>query len=167
MGRRDAACCHRWTHLLLLVAPVGAFTPIPLCPQIMPIHSLCEQIAGPQDPSKVAEWREAVQDWRSRIRRNLSFTGAIYEVEQLRWTQTAPIEPQMHPYDRFFFDPTLGGPMMGNYTVARWLDDVTARYGGVDSILMWPVAARPVRRLSLLDASFRAARSGDRGNLEQ
>ena len=39
----------------------------------------------------------------------------------------------MHPYDRLFFDPTAD-----NYTVQRWLDDVNARYGGVDSILMWP-----------------------------
>jgi hypothetical protein len=37
----------------------------------------------------------------------------------------------MHPYDRFFFDGK-------NYTVQKWLDDVNERYGGVDSILMWP-----------------------------
>ena len=39
----------------------------------------------------------------------------------------------MHPYDRYFFDP-----IADNYTVQRWLDDVEERYGGVDSILMWP-----------------------------
>ena len=27
---------------------------------------------------------------------------------------------------------------MGNYTVQKYLDDVNVRYGGVDSILMWP-----------------------------
>jgi hypothetical protein len=42
----------------------------------------------------------------------------------------------MHPYDRYFFDETLGGT--GNYTVRKWVDDVNERYGGVDSILMWP-----------------------------
>lgn len=42
----------------------------------------------------------------------------------------------MHPYDRFFFDPTIGD--MGDYTVQKWLDDVNQRYGGVDAILMWP-----------------------------
>jgi hypothetical protein len=35
--------------------------------------------------------------------------------------------------DRFFFDPVAD-----NYTVQRWLDDVNARYGGVDSLLLWP-----------------------------
>ena len=39
----------------------------------------------------------------------------------------------MHPYDRYFFDP-----IADNYTVQRWLDDTQERYGGVDSILMWP-----------------------------
>lgn len=43
------------------------------------------------------------------------------------------MQPQMQPYDRFFFDPATG-----NYTVDRWVADVMARYGGVDSILMWP-----------------------------
>ena len=41
----------------------------------------------------------------------------------------------MHPYDRFFFDPTIGSD--GDYTVQKWLDDVDVRYGGVDAILMW------------------------------
>jgi len=39
----------------------------------------------------------------------------------------------MHPYDRFFFDPVAD-----NYTVQKYLDDVNKRYGGVDSILLWP-----------------------------
>jgi hypothetical protein len=52
-------------------------------------------------------------------------------VPELQWTQTSYIQPQMHPYDRFFFDGK-------NYTVRKWLDDVNERYGGVDSILMWP-----------------------------
>jgi hypothetical protein len=38
----------------------------------------------------------------------------------------------MHPYDRFFYDPLAG------YTVDKFLDDLNTRYGGVDSILLWP-----------------------------
>jgi hypothetical protein len=34
--------------------------------------------------------------------------------------------------DRFFFDPHAD-----NYTVQKYLGDLNARYGGVDSILMW------------------------------
>ena len=39
----------------------------------------------------------------------------------------------MHPYDRYFYNET-----QGKYTVGRYLQDLTDRYGGVDTILMWP-----------------------------
>ena len=63
----------------------------------------------------------------------IHYNGSIYDVPELRWTQTSYIQPQMHPYDRYFFDPVAD-----NYTVQKFLDDVNRRYGGVDSILMWP-----------------------------
>mmetsp|Transcript_36015 Transcript_36015/g.113108 ORF Transcript_36015/g.113108 Transcript_36015/m.113108 type:complete len:229 (-) Transcript_36015:29-715(-) len=49
------------------------------------------------------------------------------------WTQTSWMQPQMHPYDRSFYDPASG-----EYTVGRYLADVRARYGGIDSLLLWP-----------------------------
>ena len=49
------------------------------------------------------------------------------------WTQTSWMQPQMHPYDRSFYDPTSG-----EYTVGRYLADLRARYGGIDSLLLWP-----------------------------
>ena len=36
--------------------------------------------------------------------------------------------------DRYFYDPVAG-----KYTVDRYLDDVTKRYGGIDAVLLWPV----------------------------
>ena len=36
--------------------------------------------------------------------------------------------------DRYFYDPVAG-----NYTVDRYLDDLEKRYGGIDSVLIWPV----------------------------
>ena len=95
-----------------------------------------EQIPGPKDPSdaaSVAAWRTAMVEWRSRMRNKIQFNGSVFEVPELKWTQTSYIQPQMHPYDRFFYDP-----LADNYTVQKFLDDVDARYGGVDSILMWP-----------------------------
>lgn len=95
-----------------------------------------EQIPGPAnpgDPASVSAWRSAMQGWRSKIRAKIDYNGSIYSVPELQWTQTSYIQPQMHPYDRFFFDPVAD-----NYTVQKFLDDVNTRYGGVDSILMWP-----------------------------
>ena len=52
----------------------------------------------------------------------LRFNFTAYDDPQLKWTQTSYIQPQMHPYDRFFFDPTIGKD--GNYTVQKYLDGV-------------------------------------------
>lgn len=50
------------------------------------------------------------------------YNASIYKVEQLQWTQTSYIQPQIHPYDLYFFDPdTL------NYTVPKYLADLKQR----------------------------------------
>jgi hypothetical protein len=100
-----------------------------------------EQLPGPSDPSSpavVAAWRVAMQGWQTASRAEVKNGTAAYDDPQLKWTRTSYIQPQMHPYDRYFFDPRTG-----NYTVQKWLDDVTSRYGGVDSILMWSVPRTP------------------------
>ena len=55
-----------------------------------------------------------------------------FQTPLLRW-QTSFIQPQMHPYDLYFYDP-----IQGVYTVDKYLDDVSTRYGGIDSMLIWP-----------------------------
>ena len=54
----------------------------------------------------------------------------------------------MHPFDRYFYDRGSGSTSSTttnsssttarNYTVDRYLDDATARYGGLDAALVWP-----------------------------
>ena len=39
----------------------------------------------------------------------------------------------LQPFDRFFYNDTAG-----NYTVDRYLDSLTAQFGGIDSALLWP-----------------------------
>jgi hypothetical protein len=54
-----------------------------------------EQIPGPKDPSdsaSVAAWRSAMVEWRSRMRDKIHFNGSIFEVAELRWTQTSYIQ---------------------------------------------------------------------------
>ena len=36
-------------------------------------------------------------------------------------------------YDRYLWDPVAR-----NWTVGRYLDDLRSRYGGIDSVLVWP-----------------------------
>jgi hypothetical protein len=40
----------------------------------------------------------------------------------MQWTQQSYIQPQSHPYDRFFYDP-----VKGEYTIDRFLDDLKVR----------------------------------------
>jgi hypothetical protein len=52
-----------------------------------------------------------------------------YEVE---WVKSAWVMPQIMMHDRYFYDVASG-----EYTVDKFVDDLEARYGGVDAILVW------------------------------
>ena len=99
------------------------------------------QIEAPTfvDPASIQKWLLAMLEMRQACQQAINFTGAAFKVSELEWTQTAYISPQMHPYDRYFFDPALGNGTNGaGYTVDRWLGDLNARYGGIDKALIWP-----------------------------
>lgn len=98
-----------------------------------------EQIAGPSDPTQFDSWLASIKAWREQTRSQTHYNDSIYSVPELLWTQTSFIQPQMHPYDLFFYDPVAH-----EYTVDRYLKDVTTRYGGIDSVLIWPTCTFPV-----------------------
>ena len=62
------------------------------------------------------------------------YSAQEYERPELKWTQSSFIQPQMMVEDRYFYDPVAG-----HYTVDKYLDDLEKRYGGIDSVLIWPV----------------------------
>ena len=115
---------------------VGAphVAPPPPCPGGIAFNP-GEQLPGPA-PGNATAWRAAMAQWKACVARGMNYSGEAFRLPELAWTRTSYIQPQMHPYDRLFFDGE-------NYTVQKWLDDVNARYGGVDSILMWPTCERP------------------------
>ena len=80
-------------------------------------------------------WLSALRAHRRQCRQEggLSPDGndAIFSVPELRWTRSAYIQVQSHPYDLLFWDVRAR-----NYTVGRWLDDLTQRYGGIDAVLL-------------------------------
>ncbi len=96
-----------------------------------------EQIAGPASPADFSSWFKAALAWRANV--TAHYNASIYDVPELRWTQTTFIQAQMHPYDLFFYDP-----ISHQYTVDKYLEDVHTRYGGVDSLLIWPTCAYTV-----------------------
>ncbi len=88
---------------------------------------------GPVSPSDQPAWLAGIQQDRNTTLDTIKYKGGNFATPGLAWTQTAYIQPQMHPYDRYFYDP-----VKKEYTVDRFLDDLETRYGGVDAILMWP-----------------------------
>jgi hypothetical protein len=100
------------------------------------------QIKGPGkvDRASVISWLAQMKHMRARCQEQIGFNGSAFEIPELKWTQTSYYQPQMHVYDRYFFDPLLGNGTNGSgYTVKRWLDDLNTRFGGIDSALLWPV----------------------------
>lgn len=79
-------------------------------------------------------WLQAMQAWRSEQWKKLGYDGAEYQRPELQWTQRSFVQPQAMVEDRYLYDPVLR-----RYTVDRYLDDLDRRYGGIDSVLIWPV----------------------------
>ena len=89
------------------------------------------QVAG---SAEHAAWLEDLRQWRHERLIRMGYDDAEYRRPELLWTQRNFIQPQMMAEERYFYDPAAG-----KYTVDRYLDDLEKRYGGVDSVLIWPV----------------------------
>lgn len=96
-----------------------------------------ELLAGPEKPEDHAAWLAGLRAHRQEMQAALRETrGAMkdpYSEPSLAWAQRSFIQPQMMAHDRYFFDP-----VPGQYTVRRYLEDLRNRYGGIDSVLVWP-----------------------------
>ena len=90
------------------------------------------QSPAPFSSTTQPAWLKSLQQQRSSVISKINYNGTIYNNPSLAWTQTAYIQPQVHPYDRYFYDPKIG------YTPDRFLNDLKTRYGGIDAILIWP-----------------------------
>ncbi|MGH9663251.1 MAG: formylglycine-generating enzyme family protein, partial [Bryobacteraceae bacterium] len=92
------------------------------------------QIPGPENPAEFSQWIASLRQWRHERLIRMGYDGAEYARPELKWTQSSFIQPQMMCEDRYFYDPAAG-----RYTVDRYLNDLDKRYGGIDSVLIWPV----------------------------
>merc|ERR1719408_1028453 len=88
-------------------------------------------VDGPSDRSQQAKWLADLVADRENTIKTIKYSGGVFD--EVKWTQSAWIQPQMHPYDRYFYDP-----ISHSYTVDKYLEDLKTRYGGVNAILMWP-----------------------------
>ena len=87
----------------------------------------------PCSDSAHAEWLNDITHWRDERRIRIGYDGSRYDHSAFGWTQSSFIQPQMMVQDRYFYDL-----VSRRYTVDRYLDDLDRRYGGIDSVLIWP-----------------------------
>lgn len=85
-----------------------------------------ETFAAPKQSH--SEWLAELKSWREGHSKR--YQADAYKDPTLTWTRTSYVQPQIHLYDRFLFD--------GSWTPERYLDDLEHRYGGIDSVLIWP-----------------------------
>jgi formylglycine-generating enzyme required for sulfatase activity len=81
-----------------------------------------------------AAWRRDFREWRDEHLIRIGYNGANYERREFQWAQRNFVHAQMMVEDRFFYDP-----VKRRYTVDRYLEDLRARFGGIDSVLLWYV----------------------------
>ncbi len=93
-----------------------------------------EVIRGPAAGEDNAAWLHAMHEWRQKRRAEIRYDGSEYDRPELAWARSSFIQPQVMVEERYLYDPVAG-----KYTVDRYLDDLEARYGGIDSVLIWPV----------------------------
>lgn len=138
----DRALRILWTLILIAVTVLAARAqdtaypprnqqfPAPDC---MNLHYLWEGPLPPPCPADIHErWLRDLQHWRTERRIRTSYDASRYDLPEFRWAQSSFMQPQMMVQDRYFFDPTTG-----RYTVDRYLDDLNARIGGIDAVLVW------------------------------
>ncbi len=87
----------------------------------------------PVTEASFRDWLDYIETWRREHLVRMGYDGSQYDRPEFRWTQSSFVQPQMMIHDRYFYDAGSDG-----YTVDRFLADLKARYGGIDSVLLWP-----------------------------
>jgi len=80
------------------------------------------------------DWIQGLREWRQEHLIRLGYDGAVYDRPELQWAQRNFVHAVAMVEDRYFYDPAAQ-----RYTVERYLQDLEARYGGIDSVLIWHI----------------------------
>lgn len=78
------------------------------------------------------DWLVGLREWRREHRLRIGHDDRLYRDPDLAWSQRNFVHALTMVEDRYFYDAQTG-----RYAVDRYLDDLEARFGGVDSVLLW------------------------------
>lgn len=92
-----------------------------------------QQINGPNDITETANWQKQIEQWRKIEKAKLAFKDTYYNDKEIQWVRNNFIQTQMMAQERSFYDP-----VKNEYTVDKYIKEITKRYGGLNSILIWP-----------------------------
>ena len=87
-----------------------------------------------QQPSELEGWLADIRAWRAEHLVRIGYHDSEYRRPEFQWAQRNFIAPQVMVEERYLYDP-----VSGRYTVDRYLKDLDERYGGIDSVLVWPI----------------------------
>jgi iron(II)-dependent oxidoreductase len=98
-----------------------------------------QQIIGPElapngAPVDREAWLRDLKMWRTERLIRMGYDDAEYRRPEFKWAQRNFISPQVMVEERTLYDVSHN-----QWTVDKYLDDLDARYGGIDSVLLWPV----------------------------
>jgi formylglycine-generating enzyme required for sulfatase activity len=79
-------------------------------------------------------WLRDLKVWRAERKTRMGYDDGEYRRPEFQWIMRNFISPQVMVEERTLFDVT-----QNRWTVDKYLDDLEARYGGIDSVLLWPV----------------------------
>ncbi|SEP21119.1 formylglycine-generating enzyme family protein [Amycolatopsis saalfeldensis] len=131
LSRRSALRTAALAAAGAVVTPL--FTGGPAAAAGYPLQFRWIRIAGPGKPSDATAWLAAMRQWRTGRRAQLGYDDRNYRRPELAWAQRNPVQPQMMVHDLDFYDRATG-----RYTVDKYLAGLRQRYGGIDSVLVWP-----------------------------
>jgi len=79
-------------------------------------------------------WLHDLKVWRAERKTRMGYDDSEYRRPEFQWIKRNFIAPQVMVEERSLFDVA-----QGRWTVDKYLDDLEKRYGGIDSVLLWPV----------------------------
>jgi gamma-glutamyl hercynylcysteine S-oxide synthase len=92
-----------------------------------------QQIKGPNDTTEIQGWLAELEYWRQVEKAKLDYKDKNYNFKEVQWIKNNFIQTQMMAQERSFFDP-----IKNEYTVDKYLNEIAAKYGGLNSVLVWP-----------------------------
>ncbi len=114
-------------------ADAPAFIPA----EVLKSNGAGELLAGPASPRDFPAWWAGMLEYKRQMREGVATNVAegadAYANPAVQWARRSFIQPLIMAHERYLYDPAAR-----RYTVARYLRDLNRRYGGIDSVLVWP-----------------------------